>query len=309
MSAPKLNAKELVFNCKSESEALEILNDYRKKNFHLVSKKNSETESTETVLKLVKFRQSSKANDLETVWENFVKQMSTSGLKNSLIAEVLKRTKAKDNFWETHPEDHFRDIVMDAKNFVKPDGLAKVLVYVAPEADLTSFFCSYQKSITSAISEIGIFVLCPEAMKSSVKELKVSNQVQVMSYASTATINEYKADIDAKIGLILVTPEQLAFIAPDSLIDKNLKRKFSLLQAPGLVSENFFQNQTSFIAGGYDSSSSVFSVIGESLLSETKVAFLWDENSVGTILNPEAQTLKSLDELLGEELSQHSGNK
>lgn len=311
MSAIKYNQKELVFECESESEAMEILRNYRKKNYHLVSKITSpeESPSSATVLKLVKFCQTSNATDLETVWENFVSQMSSSGLKNSFIAEVLKRIKNKKSFWETHPEDHLRDILMDAKNYAKPEGLAKVLVYVAPEEDLVSFFCSYQKSIASAIDELGIFVLSPDSMKISIKDLKVSSQVQVLSYNAGDSIEAYQADINAKIGLVLVTPELVDLLAKDSLNFNISEKKISLLQAPCLVSEKLFKNSVSYIAGGYDSNSSAFSAMCESLINETKIAFLWNENNVGTILNPEAQILKSLDNLLSDEDAQQFHNK
>lgn len=309
MSALKSGFKELVLQCQSEGEAMELLKSYRKKNFHLVSKKSHHSEGTATTLKLVKFRQSSTAKDLETVWENFVKEMSDFGIKDNFIAEILRRTQIKDNFWETHPEDHLRDIVMDARNYIKPENLAKVLVYVAPENELINFFCSYQKSVAAAIAELGIFVICPDFMKANIKALKVSSNVQVMSFEKDANLADYQADINAKIGVVLVTPEELGFLSQESLDLNVTGKKLSVLQAPSLVSKKLLKSTDKFIAAGYESRSEVFLALERSLVDDIKIAFLWDQNKVETIMNPEAQVLKTLDNLWPEQDWQRIGNK
>lgn len=310
MSSIKTKLKELIFECDSEQEALHLLQNYRRKNFHLVSKKTISATDSTLALKLIKFRQVSNGANLETVWENFVNQMTDFGVENNFIAEILKTIRTKENFWEVHPEDHLRDIVMDARNYVKSEELSKVLVFVAPEAELLSFFCAYQKSIASMIKALGIFVMSPERLKSKIKDLRVSGQVQNLPYSENSKISEYQKDIDAKVGLILATPEDLALI-PTSYFEENIKSKKISLILSSLVGQNtlFQSNFPKFIAGSYslnNLSVDAFSVLNSSMKHKAPVAFLWNEDKVSSILNPEAQVLKILDDLLENQGAQHS---
>jgi hypothetical protein len=310
MSSIKTKLKELIFECDSEQEALDLLQNYRRKNFHLVSKKTINPADSTVALKLIKFRQSSNGANLETVWENFVNQMTDFGVENGFIVDILKTIRAKENFWEVHPEDHLRDILMDARNYVKSEELSKVFVFVAPEAELLSFFCAYQKSIASMIKSLGIFVMSPERLKSKIKELRVSAQVQNLPYSANSKISEFQKDIDAKVGLILATPEDLSLI-PKSYFEENINsKKISLILSSKIGQNELFQAPfNKFLAGGYSANNlsvEAFSILNSSLKNKTPIAFLWNEDKVSSILNPEAQVLKILDDLLESQSAQHS---
>lgn len=313
MPALKSKLRELIFECDSEEEAMDLLKNYRKKNFHLVSKKVADSKDSTVALKLIKFRQPSKAEDLETVWENFVSQMAENHVEDSFVSEILTQIRTKDKFWELHPDDHLRDIVMDARNFVKPEDLAKVLVFVAPEEELKGFFCSYQKSIASMVKSMSVFVMCPERMKSDVKDLRVSAHVQTIPYSAKSQLTEYQKDIEAKIGIVLVTPEDLALFTKSSLEDYIHDQKISLLVSPSVKpTEALNISAPQYVAAGYSSDSSaknIFSALNKAIKNHQQVAFLWDEDTVGSILNPEAQVLKTLDDLLENQPLQHFINK
>lgn len=309
MSSIKTKRKELVFECDSAQEALQLLQTYRKKNFHLVSRKIINPDTATVALKLIKFRQSSHGADLETVWERFVNQLTAQGIENSFIAEILIRIRSKPRFWEVHPEDHLHDILMDARNFVKFDQLAKVFVFVAPEAELMSFFCAYQKSIAAMIKSMGIFVMCPERLKSVFKDLRVSPHVQTIPYNGKSKLSVYQKDIDSKIGVILATPEDLNLFSENILEQNIFNEKVSLIVSPKIESTEILNvSAPKYLAGSYthkNPSSETFATLNFSLKHQIPVAFLWNEESVSSILNPEAQLLRILDEFLENQNSQH----
>lgn len=317
MSALKSKLKELIFECESEQEAMDLLKSYRKKNFHLVSKKiidDSGFDDQPTVaLKLIKFKQPSKATNLESVWENFVNQMAEVGVEDAFTSEILKRIRTKDRFWEVHPEDHLRDIVMDARNYIKSENLSKVLLYVAPKDELLSFFCSYQKSIGSVIKKLGAFVMCPDDLKSSVKELRISAQVQALSYTSSSSIEDFAKDIDLKVGLILATPENLSSFKLSELEENIFNNKLSLIVSPTVVSHSILNIAApKFVASAYTQANAVaqiFSSLNTTLKHNIPLAFLWDHDQVSSILNPEAQVLKALDDLFENLSLQHLSHK
>lgn len=317
MPALKSKLRELIFECDSEQEAMDLLKNYRKKNFHLVSKvvsqKVADSADSTVALKLIKFRQTSSAADLETVWENFVHQMESYGVEDSFVAEILTRIRAKDKFWELHPEDHLRDIVMDGRNYEKPEELAKVLVYVAEEEDLKTFFCSYQKSVAAMIKAMPVFVMCPERYVSDMKDLRVSKHVQTIPYSKKSQLDKYQKDIEMKVGVILVTPEDLHLLTETVLEQYIQEQKISFLVSPSSYQKvRFCENILTYIASGYTEDHSIkgiFSALNVAMKNDLKVAFLWNADSVSSILNPEAQVLKIIDDLFEEQTSQHFNHR
>lgn len=318
MSALKSKLKELIFECESEEEAMDLLKSYRKKNFHLVSKRiiddSSDAENGSTVaLKLIRFKQPSKATNLESVWENFVHQMSDLGVDDAFTSEILKKIRTKEKFWEVHPEDHLRDIVMDARNFIKSEKLSKVLVFVAPEAELLSFLCSYQKSIGSVIKELGIFVMCPEHLKAKVVELRASARVQALSYTKRTRLSQFAKDIDLKVGLVLATPEDFSSFDTKEIEEHAFENRMSLIVSPNAVSREILNIAApKFIASSYmqdKAIAQILSAININLKHHLPLAFLWNHEQVSSILNPEAQVLKVLDDLFENLDAQHFNNK
>ncbi len=312
MSATKLKLKELIFECETEKEALQLLKSYRKKNFHLVSKKVIDPKDATVALKLIKFRQPSSATNLETVWENFVTQMSDLGVNNSFISTVLKTIRAKENFWETHPHDHLRDILMDSRNFIKVDQLSKVIVLVAPKELALNFFVAYQSSLASMINALGIFVMVPKSLKSSVTEVKSSAKVQVLSYDQDANFSKYQKDIDMKVGLVIVTPEDIDFIKQSGFADNIKSDKISLVVSslvdPSLLKDTSYRRHLTFSYDSENASQDLFNSFDLILNQKMKLAFLWDHDEQGSILNSEAQVLKILDDTFENETTQHLSN-
>ncbi len=328
MSDVKTKIKELIFECESEQEAMDLLKNYRKKNFHLVSKKiiddipsnsslklfNKPSVNTPVVaLKLIKFKQPVHATNLESVWENFVQQMSKNGVEDAFTSEILKRIRTKAKFWEVHPEDHLRDIVMDAKNFTKAENLSKVLLFVAHKEELLSFFSSYQKSIAAVIKQLGIFTITSEGLKSAVKELRISPQVQTLTYNNTFSFQTFAKDIQHKVGLILVTPEDLEQIQIDELALNINDNNITLLLSPTVIAKKVLDIAApKFIASSYTSentSEQIFSSLHVALKHNIPLAFLWDHKQSSSILNPEAQVLKALDDLFENLSMQHFSHK
>lgn len=312
MSAEKQKLKELIFECETENEALQLLKSYRKKNFHLVSKKIINPDDATIALKLIRFRQPSSAENLETVWENFVHQLLNLGATNSFIAKILTIIRSKDKFWEVHPHDHLRDILMDSKNFIKMDQLAKVIVLVAPQELSLNFLTVYQNSLASMINSLGIFVMTPKYLKSKVSNVKTSPKVQVLSYDKDAEFSKYQKDIQMKVGLILIPPADIDFIKQIGFAD-NIKSQNISLVVSSLVDLNIFAD-TSYakhMAFSYDSqtaSEDLFHSFDCMLDQKMKLAFLWDHQDKGSILNAEAQVLKILDDALENTSTQHFSN-
>lgn len=312
MSATKLKLKELIFECETEKEALQLLKSYRKKNFHLVSKKIVDPKDATIALKLIKFRQPSSATSLETVWENFVTQMTDLGVKNSFISTVLKTIRSKENFWETHPHDHLRDILMDSRNFIKVDQLAKVIVLVAPKELALNFFAAYQSSLSSMIDALGVFVMVPKSLKSDVLSEKTSAKVQVLSYDQDAEFSKYQKDIDMKVGLVLVTPEDINFIKQSAFADNIKDEKISLVVSslvdPETYKDSSYKKHLAFSYDSENASQDLFNSFDIILNQKMKLAFLWDHIEQGSILNAEAQVLKILDDTFENETTQHLSN-
>ncbi len=317
MSETKQKLKELIFECETEKEALQLLQSYRKKNFHLVSKKitnpNPSSDQDSTVaLKLIRFRQASLASDLETVWENFVHEMTDMGAENSFIVEVLTRIRSKERFWEVHPHDHLRDILMDSTNFIKSDQLSKVLVLVASKEVALNFFNVYQNSIASMIDSMGIFVMVPIKLKSSFSTVKISPKVQILSYDKDADLSKYQKDIDMKIGLIVVTPEDVDFIKQSAFADNIKSQNLSLLVS-NHVEQTIFADISykKYLVDGYNSENSsqdLFNTFYQILKLKMNLAFFWNKDGKSSILNSEAQVLKILDDCFENRSTQHLGN-
>ena len=56
MSTSIKNFKEILLECKSEEEALQLMKSYQKENFHFVNKKCIDPQTHETVVKLIRFQ-------------------------------------------------------------------------------------------------------------------------------------------------------------------------------------------------------------------------------------------------------------
>lgn len=308
---PKL--KELIFECDSEQEALHLLQNYRRKNFHLVSKKSSTESDSMVSIRLIKFKQKSEETNLETVWENFVNQMMDAGLNSSFIKEVLLKIRAKKEFWETHPHDHLRDIVMDGKNFARPEQISKVFAYVAQKNDLKDFYCAYQKSLANAVSSMGMFVLAPKSMKQEVIDLKISKKVQVLTYDASQSISNFHRDIENKIGLILVDPEETDFLEVQATQQYIDREQVSVGCAVDLDSSVYDKLPSDILlVCGYTESNRatvLFDALDLTFKSEVKVAFVWNRDTVGSILNPQLQIIETLDVLLDNRQTQHLSNE
>lgn len=312
MTAVKNKLKEMIFECETEAEAMELLKSYRKKNFHLVSKKITNFDNSTVALKLVKFRQPSNEKDLETVWESFVSQMVDLDIEAEFISEVLNRIRSKKDFWEVHPQDHLRDIVMDAKNFAKQDEISKVLVFVAEDQKLLDIFSVYQRTLGAVIKNFGAFVIMPKRLKASVTSLKTTTQMQVLSYQEKTEFSKFQKDIDLKFGLILVSPRDIDFIKDSTFSNSVKESKVSLIldsNQASKFSESFsFQK---FIFADYSSAvayKQIFSAMNLSLKHNLKLAFLWNKDSASSFLNIEAQVLKSIDDIFEIEMKQQFGN-
>ena len=80
MSTSIKNFKEILLECKSEDEALQLMKSYQKENFHFVNKKCIDPQTNETVVKLIRFQNYSGQNysgqnSLISAWDEWVHQM------------------------------------------------------------------------------------------------------------------------------------------------------------------------------------------------------------------------------------------
>lgn len=298
MSIADLKMKEVVFECESENEALQLLNTYKKNNFHLVSRKIVDPKTNSLVIKLIKFKQSNGESELCTVWENFVHSMGKLNFSNSFIAKILTSIRTKSEFWTTHPNDHFKDLIMDQKNFVRPSQITKTIVFVGPKESLETFWCTYQKTLRYFIKDKGLFCLAPRSGKSSLEQLSISSQVKILDYNPDAlNMSVFESQIKNKVGIVFVDSEQLETLSGDQIEDLCAKYNLSLILSTDLESKQLesFKGEC-FLAASYDESfKNLKKAIEISFLNDLKIAFLWSLESLNEISNPQKQVLDFLD--------------
>lgn len=296
----KAKVKEVVLECESEVEAIELFNSYKKQNFHLVSKKIIDPETNSMVIKLIRFVDAKPVDNIDTVWENFVTQMKQIGFSNKYITSVLENIKSKDEFWKTHPVDHLHNVVFDITKFLPTSDLSQRLCLVAQDHAIESFWCSLQKSLKHYVKEKGFFVVAPEALVKDLKDLSISSRIKIHSYnPSDLSLQSLSETLEGESGIWFIEPNQALEFGADFISGVTSAFDLSVLLDSSLDLrrfKSFFDIPSSLVAEYHGDRYGLFQALENSYFHQLPISFFWDGEVLGEMQNPEKQTVTALTE-------------
>lgn len=291
--------KEVVFECESEEQALELFQTYRKNNFHLVSKKVIDPKSNSMVIKLIRFPEEQPANNIDTVWENFVLQMRDVGFSNKYVTMVLENIKAKKEFWKTHPVDHLHNVIFDITRFSSPKDLSQRLCLIADRNSIPSFWCSLQKSLKYYIKERGFFVVAPEDILNNVKELRIANNIQVQTYKDAdLSLQNLSLTLEGEAGIWFIPAEEAKSLGSDFINGVCSAFDMSLLLDSSLNLDqfkSFFEMPCGLVGEYRENYEGLFKTLEDSYFKQLPISFFWNGETLGEMQNPEKQTIEALE--------------
>lgn len=297
----KAKVKEVVLECDSEEQAQALFETYRKQNFHLVSKKVLDPETNSMVVKLIRFANSKPVANLDTVWENFVTQMRELKFNSSYITTVLESIKAKEEFWKTHPEDHLHNVIFDITPFMAASDLSQRLCVVIDKDGAESFWCSLQKTLKYYIKEKGFFAVAPEEWVDGLKDLSVSQKVQVQGYNSEElSLQKLSQVLEGESGIWFISPEQALELGADFISGVTSAFDLSVLLDSSLELErfkSFFDIPCSLVGEYRTGYEGLIHTLQESYFRQIPISFFWNGDVLGEVQNPEKQTILALEEM------------
>lgn len=297
----KAKVKEVVLECDSEKQAQELFETYRKQNFHLVSKKILDPETNSMVVKLIRFPNSQPEQNLDTVWENFVAQMREIGFSSTYITTVLESIKAKEEFWQVHPEDHLHNVIFDITRFIPASELSQRLCLIADQEPSESFWCSLQKSLKYYVKEKGFFVIAPQEWVDNLKDLSISERIQIQGYNSEdLSLQKLSSTLEGESGIWLIPPDQAQQLGADFINGVTSAFDFSVMLDSALNLDDFkdFYDIPCSLVGEYRKGYlGLIHTLEESYLRQLPISFFWNGEVLGEVQNPEKQTILALEEV------------
>lgn len=296
MGATTKSFKEVILECRSEEEAFQLMKDYQKESFHFVSKKCVDPETQEAMIKLIRFQNVSKQGSLTEIWEEWVHQMICKGFSYGSIIQILSDIRCRPQFWKTHPRDHIKTLILNDQYYLKTEAITKNFYFIGNSEACISFWCAYQKEIRYIFKENQLFALVPEGLKNSFIDLSVSRRIEILSYKTDPLKNKlYKNILEDKMGLIFIEKKDLKnhmeFEDNKSTIVGDINSIGEISKYPLPSSQHIGVSCCL-----EDPSQDILKVLNYTLTHKVPIAFLWEAQTLGSILNPKTHVLRFLED-------------